>query len=109
MCDNWFDLLASHSLLSEGPDIAQGDRPPVTYLNMEVFISSSISLPYFWCLCFFSSSRTMNFSFGVTKITFGVTKITLGVIKITLGVLFNNPALFNNNPALLENNPALFI
>ena len=76
---------------------------------MEVFISSSISLPYFWCLCFFSSPRTMNFYFGVTK-------ITLGVIKITLGVLFNNPALFNNNPALLhnnlpllENNPALFI
>ena len=30
VCDNWFDLLASHSLLSEGPDIAQGDRPPVT-------------------------------------------------------------------------------
>ena len=62
---------------------------------MEVFISSSISLPYFLCLCFFSSSRTMNFSFGV--------------IKITLGVLFNNPALFNNNPALFNNNPALFI
>ena len=25
VCDNWFNLLASHSLLSEGPDIAQGD------------------------------------------------------------------------------------
>lgn len=34
MCDNWFDLLASHSLLSEGPDIAQGDRPPVTRLSV---------------------------------------------------------------------------
>ena len=33
VCDNWFDLLASHSLLSEGPDIAQGDRPPVTRIK----------------------------------------------------------------------------
>ena len=108
MCDNWFDLLASHSLLSEGPDIAQGDRPPVTFLLPFLF--------HIFGVFVFSSPRTMNFSFGVTK-------ITLGVIKITLGVLFNNPALLHNNLPLLhnnlpllhnnlpllENNPALFI